>query len=181
MTDPNVAGQAYSLTVLAPIDSERVSDLVNYLDNVGSEDASPLSKVGATHFARWVVMDAPVFEGGWQRRDGWSYPRLLFTSNFDGALDPYLERLRVGLGECADKVWGHCLGYPGSEQPSAFAGWIKRNQIDSSLFYAAYGGMTVEDVLRSLETRKQLTEFAIAHQGDSPDDLRAAFLGEFQP
>jgi hypothetical protein len=93
MADPNVAGQAYSLTVLAPIDSKRVSDLVNYLDNVGSEDASPLSKVGATHFARWVVMDAPVFEGGWQRRDGWRAPRLLFTSNFDGELDPYLERL----------------------------------------------------------------------------------------
>jgi hypothetical protein len=41
--------------------------------------------------------------------------------------------------------------------------------------------MTVEEVLGSLETRKQLTEFAIAHQGDSPDALQAAFLSEFQP
>jgi hypothetical protein len=180
MADPNVSGQAYSLTVLAPIVSERVSDLVNYLDNVGSGDASPLSKVGSTHFARWVVMDAPVFEGGRQRRDGWSAPRLLFTSNFDGKLDPYLDRLREGLGECADKVWGHCLDYPGSEHPAAFAAWIKRNQIDSSLFYAAYGEMTVEDVLRSLRIRHQLTEFAIAHQGAQPVELRAAFLSEFQ-
>jgi hypothetical protein len=181
MGDSNVSGQAYSLTVMAPIVSEKVSHLVNYLDDLGSGDQSPLARVSSTHFARWVVMDAPVFEGGHQRRDGWSAPRLLFTSNFDGALEPYLESLRVGLGEDANTIWGHCKDFPGVADAGAFAAWIKRNQIDSSLFYAAYGEMTVEDVLNSLETRRRLTEFAAANQGGSAAGLRDAFLREFSP
>jgi hypothetical protein len=180
MADSNVSGQAYSLTVMAPIASEEVSDLVNYLDNLGSAGNSPLARVGSTHFARWVVMDAPVFEGGRQRkRDSWRAPRLLFTSNFDGELDPYIERLRIGLGEDADRIWGYCKDYPGTAQPVPFSRWIKRNQIDSSFFYAAYGRMTVEDVERSLARRLQLTEFAASHQGTPPAELQAAFLAEF--
>jgi hypothetical protein len=179
MADSNVSGQAYSLTVMAPIVAEKVSPLVNYLDGLGSGDESPLKNVEHTHFARWVVMDAPVFEGGHQRHDSWSAPRLLFTSNFDGDLDRYLECLRVGLGEAADKVWGFCKDYPGSEDPAEFSAWIKRNQIDSSLFYTAYGEMTVEDVISSLSMRRRLTQFAATHQGSSDAELKAAFLQEF--
>jgi hypothetical protein len=179
MADSNVNGQAYSLTVMAPIVSEKVSPLVNYLDGLGSGDKSPLAKVDHTHFARWVVMDAPVYEGGRQRHDSWSAPRLLFTSNFDGDLDRYLERLRVGLGEEADKIWGHCKDYPGAGNAAEFAAWIKRNQVDSSLFYAAYGDMTVEEVRDNLVLRSRLTQFAGANQGKAPAELKAAFLREF--
>jgi len=180
MGDSNVSGQAYALTVMAPIVSEEVSELVNYLDNLGSGNASPLSKVGGTHFARWVVMDNLVFEGGRQRPDSWSGPRLLFTSNFDGSLDSYLDRLHSGLGECADLVWGHCRDYPQGQGLQAFSDWIKRYQIDTSLFYAAYGKMTVENVLHSLDVRSRLAAFAGRHQGASAAELKAAFLQEFQ-
>ncbi|MGN6815774.1 MAG: hypothetical protein ACTHK3_06785 [Solirubrobacterales bacterium] len=181
MSNSNVSGQAYALTVMAPIVSEGVSELVNYLDNLGSGDDSPLSKVGRTHFARWVVIDALVFEGGRQRPDSWSGPRLLFTSNFDGSLDSYLERLHTGLGECADRVWGYCKDYPQGQGLQAFGDWIKRYQIDTSLFYAAYGETTVEDVLDSLDVRSRLATFAGRHQGATAAELKAAFLKEFQP
>lgn len=179
MGDSNVSGQAYALTVMAPIVSEEVSELVNYLDNLGSGNNSPLSKVGGTHFARWVVMDALVFEGGWQRRDSWSGPRLLFTSNFDGSLDSYIERLHAGLGEHADRIWGYCKDYPQGQGLRAFGAWIERYQVDTSLFYAAYGEMTVEDVLASLDVRSRLAAFAGRHQGASAAELKAAFLQEF--
>ncbi len=179
MGNSNVSGKAYSLTVMAPIVSGRVSELVNYLDDLGSGDRSPLARVGSTHFARWVVMDEPVFEGGRQRHDSWSAPRLLFTSNFDGPRDPYLERLRVGLGEDADNVWGHCKGYPGHGDATAFAEWIRNHQVDSSLFYAAYGEQSVEEVLADLDIRHRLTVFAAQNQGASPAELKARFIAEF--
>jgi hypothetical protein len=179
MGDSNVSGQAYSLTVMTPIVSGRASELVNYLDDLGSGDSSPLARVGSTHFARWVVMDEPVFEGGHQRRDRWSGPRLLFTSNFDGPRDPYLERLRVALGEDADTIWGCCKGYPGHEDAAAFAEWIRDHQIDSSLFYAAYGDQSVEQVLADLDVRHRLTVFAARNQGSSAAELKANFIAEF--
>lgn len=179
MASGNVSGQAYSLTVMAPITSGRANELVNYLDDLGSGDLSPLAQVGGTHFARWVVMDAPVFEGGRQRHDSWSAPRLLFTSNFDGPLGPYLERLRTALGEQADQVWGHCDGFPGHQDAGAFAAWIQHHQVDSSLFYAAYGEQTVEEVQGNLAMRRRLTDFAAQNQGATPAELKARFIAEF--
>ena len=175
-TSKNTSGQAYSLTVLAPISSGRSSDLAAYLDDLGSGDASPLARVPSTHFARWAVLDAPVYEGGMQRRDSWGAPRLLFTSNFDGALAPYLEGLRTGLGAIADAVWGHCAGYPGHQSAAPFAAWMRAHQVTSSLFFAAYGEQTVEDVLRNLALRQWLMELAIDAQGMTDADLKAAFL-----
>lgn len=175
----NVSGQAYSLTVLAPIKSGESSELAAHLDGLGSGDASPLARVPATHFARWVVLDALIYEGGRQRYEAWSGPRLLFTSNFDGDLGPYLDGLRTGLGAEADAIWSHCEGYPGHENGAAFAAWMRRHQLTSSLFFAAYGDQTVEQVLRSLALRRELAAFALDAQGLSDAELKAAFLGEW--
>ena len=106
----NHSGQAYGLTVLTPILADGVSALAAHLDTFGPEAASPLARVPGTHFARWVILDDVVYQGGRQRRDALRASRLLFTSNFDGSLDGYLETLRSSLGADADAVWGHCAG-----------------------------------------------------------------------
>lgn len=176
----NISGQAYSLTVLTPIIDGHEAVLSQYLDGLQSGDGSPLAGVRGTHFARWVVMDDVIYQGPEQgERDHLQHPRLLFTSNFDGQLEPYLEALRTGLGGSADTIWGHCIGYPGTDDASAFAKYIRRHQIDSSLFFAAYGDRTVEDVTRSLALRTKLIDFALRAQGLAAPELKAAFLEEF--
>lgn len=175
----NKFGQAYGLTVLTPIASGRESGLVRQLDELEPGDRSPLARVPGTHFARWVVMEDVVYEGAPQRRDHLDLGRLIFTSNFDGELAPYLERLRVGLGEQADAIWGHCTGYPGSADASAFAAYLLAHQVDSSLFFAAYGDRTVEQVRGSLKGRRNLIEFALRAQAMSAAELRDAFREEF--
>jgi hypothetical protein len=177
----NVFGQAYSLTILTPIADGRESELANYLSGLQSGDQSPLAGVPGTHFARWVVIDDVISEGPAQGEpEHLQYARLLFTSNFDGDLDPYLDALRAGLGASADAIWGHCIGYPGSADGSAFAAYLRRHQIDSSLFFAAYGERTVEDVKRSLAVRTKLIDFALRAQGLAAPELKAAFLEEFK-
>jgi hypothetical protein len=175
----NVFGQAYSLTVLTPIIDGHETELAEYLDGLPSGDESPLAGVHGTHFARWVVIDDVIYQGPDQGpREHLQHPRLLFTSNFDGELEPYLEALRTGLGASADTIWGHCVGYPGRDEP-AFSRYLRHHQIDSSLFFAAYGDRTVEDVKRSLAVRAQLIDFALRAQGLAAPDLKAAFLQEF--
>jgi hypothetical protein len=177
----NVSGQAYSLTVLAPILDGHEAELVRYLNGLQSGDRSPLGRVRDTHFARWVVIDNVVYEGPDQGdRDQLQHARLLFTSNFDGQLDAYLEALRAGLGDSADAIWGHCIGYPGASDAGAFGEYLRHHQIDSSLFFAAYGDRTVEDVKRSLAVRTKFVGFAVRAQGLSAPDLKTAFLEEFR-
>lgn len=176
----NISGQAYSLTVLTPIIDGHETELAAYLNGLPGGDQSPLAGVPATHFARWVVIDDVVYEGPDEgEREHLRHPRLLFTSNFDGQLDPYLEALRTGLGAAADTIWGHCMDYPGRSDPSAFIAYMRHHQIDSSLFFAAYGDRTVEDVKRSLAVRTKLIDFALRAQGLAASDLKAGFVQEF--
>jgi hypothetical protein len=175
----NTSGQAYGLTVLAPIRSGHETALARCLDVLDGGDESPLARVPGTHFARWVVIGDVVYEGPRQRRDHLKLGRLLFTSNFDGPVMPYLEVLRTGLGEAADAIWGHCDGYPGSADPAAFAEYMRSNQVESSLFFAAYGDRTVDDVKRGLAERREVIDFALSGQGLSAAELKTAFIERF--
>lgn len=174
----NRSGQAYGLTVLTPVLDGHVSPLAARLGALGAAEASPLARVPGTHFARWVIVDDVVYEGGRQRRDTLAAARLLFTSNFDGPLGPYLEGLRTGLGEEADAIWGHCAGYPGRGDGGAFAGWLRAHQVESALFFGAYGDQTVATVRRNLDQRSRLMAFALEAQGLPPSDLQARFRAE---
>jgi hypothetical protein len=75
----------------------------------------------------------------------------------------------------ADAVWGHCVGYPGSRAAEVFADYFRRNQIDASLFMAAYPKATVEDVRVSLALRQRIIDFAVATQEFDAPTLLAAY------
>jgi hypothetical protein len=178
-SDHDVSGQARALTLLVPIEPGRESDLAALLDDLPAGAASPLANVRATHFARWVVVDQPVYEGPEQERDTWRAPRLLFTTNFDGPLDRYLEALRTGLGADGDAIFGHCRGYPGASDPQAWTAWVHAHRVGSSLFFAAYGEQTVEEVHTNLDLRARLIAFALDGQGLAPAELQARFKEAF--
>ena len=175
----NVSGQAYALAVLTPILPGREGELVAHLDSLGDGDASPLARVPGTHIARWVVIEDVIFQGAGQRKRDRLSPRLLFSSNFDGDLDAYLEGLRIGMAGDADAIWGHCQGYPGHGDGPAFAAWMRAHQLEAALFFAAYGDQTLHEVHANVATRARLIEFALEAQGLPPDDLRSRFLERF--
>ena len=92
-----------------------------------------------------------------------------------------LEALRTELAEDADAVWGHCAGYPGRADAPAFAAYFRNHQLESALFFAAYGDQTVAQVQGNLAQRTRLIEFAMAAQGLPPAELQARFHAEFPP
>lgn len=175
----NVSGQAYALTVLTPIEHGREEALTAYLDALGDGDASPLARVPGTHLARWVVIGQVKQQEGQRRRDALKAPRLLFTSNFDGELNPYLEALRTGLAGDADAIWGHCTGYPGHQDAAGFSAWLRRHQIEAALFFGAYGDQTVGEVHANVAARTGLIEFALDTRGLDAAALQARFLERF--
>lgn len=160
---------------MTPILEGHESALTHYLSTLKAGPASPLAGVAGTHFGRWVVIGDVTYEEAGQRPDHLSVGRLLFTSNFDGPLAAYLEQLRAGLGDVADAVWSHCRGYPGAADGAAFSKYMRSHQLESSLFFAAYGERTVDQVRRSLAARRQVIEFALRAQDMAAAELQAAF------
>jgi hypothetical protein len=61
----------------------------------------------------------------------------------------------------------------------AFTAYMRRHQIESALFFAAYGDRKVQDVKRSLAVRREVLDFALSAQGMSAEALHAAFKERF--
>jgi hypothetical protein len=175
----NVSGQAYALSVLTPILPDHEADLIAQLEAFGDGPASPLARVPGTHIARWVVIPHVIHQGGRQRKRDTLTPQLLFSSNHDGDVGAYLEGLRTGMGADADSVWSHCRGYPGHQDGPGFADWMRKHTLEAALFFAAYGGMTVEQVLVNIDRRRKLLELVTASPRTRGADLKTRFMETF--
>ncbi len=101
----NTSGQATAFMALTPISPGAEPALRSYLEAL-PQDASPLARLAGTHFARWVILPDWVNDPGQSRQDHLGGPYLIFTSNFDGPLDPYLDELCAKLAAEAREIWG---------------------------------------------------------------------------
>ncbi len=109
-----------------------------------------LARVGTIHFARWVFLD--------DRR------RLFFASNYDGALDSYMDDFINKAGFGLNLVFGNGVGYPrtrfliggGANDEQAFKAFLRRHQARTDVWYKAYPGLTTFDLTRNSKVREGL-------------------------
>src|SRR5258708_3809801 len=178
---PNQSGNIYGLTILSPIINGADGDVSHdcaireYLANLPRDHRSLFAKVSSTHLARRVVMDDVVFVGTPAREEHLQSKYLVFETNFDGDLDAYLTRMAREAPEEVHAVWRHCVGYPGVQDPAAFAGYMKECQIETTFFFAAVNNKTVQQTLRALKVQSGLAHFIEANQGKCAGDTQAAF------
>jgi hypothetical protein len=178
MSRSDRSGQAHALTAITPILGGEEDALRRYLESL-PRDPSPLAKVPGTHFGRWVIV--PRFEGAGEGEkpppDKLASQYLLFTSSFDGPLDPYLDALCDRLAPEAREIWGRCAGWPGDGP--ALKRYLIDHSVKSGFFVAAYGQSTLPEVREALDVRERVIDFAVAAQAMAPAELQRAFHDEF--
>lgn len=168
---------AAALMVLTPIKAGREEDLSGYLE--GLRSSNPLARSPRTHFARWVILDQFVKDPTQPRADPLGSRYLIFTSNFDGPVDSYLDDFCRELAAEAANIWGLCIGCPEPAAGSPLKQYLMHNSIPTGLFFAAYPDASVEQVRHSLGVREKMIGFAVNAQAMDPADLHRAFLEEF--
>ena len=173
----DVSGQAYALMVMTPIVPGEEAALREYLEGL-PQDGSPLERLTRTHFARWVIVPDFVHEPEQPSEDPLGCQYLVFTSNFDGELDSYLDELCERLAPEAREIWGRCAGCPEGAEGAALKAYLLHNQIHTGLFVAAYPDATVARVRQALRVRQRLIDFAVRSQGLSAAELKSAFSEE---
>jgi hypothetical protein len=174
----NSSGQATAFMALTPIRPGAESELRSYVESL-PRAGSPLARLGGTHFARWVILDDWVNDPSQPRQDHLQSHYLIFTSNFDGPLDPYLDELCVKLAPEAREIWGRCVGCPPDATGPQLKAYLLHNRIETGFFVAAYPHATVPQVKAALAAREQLIAFAVRAQEMRADDLQRTFLEEF--
>ena len=184
----NVNGEMYGLTALSPIISGRNDGDANggqphyaaireYLARMPNGPASPLAKVESTHFARWVVMDDVTYLGRPAKLDNLKSRYLMFTSNFYGGLEAYLESLAREMPDVVEALWSHCAGYSGL---SNFSAYIAKCQIETTFYFADVNDKTVPEILKALQLQGGLAAFIEESQGTPPEALKASFEAFFR-
>ena len=172
-------GNAYALTTFARLHDGCAEDVEAYLSALPIGADSPFARIGTLHIARVQLFRALVHQGPRQAKtDTLQHAHVVFTSTIDGALNPYLEQLRVLVPEC-DAWWGQCVGYPGLGDPRAFRSWVRSIQARPGLFRSAMPDATVAEVHAALALREQVIDFAVDAQGVDAQTLRARFRGTF--
>jgi hypothetical protein len=177
----NVSGQAYAFMAMTPVKPGEEDALATYLRGLRDGGPSPFARVARTHLARFVIVPDFHNDRTWRQRkeEHLDVPYLIFTSNFDGALDSYLDELCEALGPEAQQIWGRCIGCPEKAGGAALKQYLKHNQINTGIFFAAYGAAPTGKVKQALAHREQVMEFARTSQGLDPAALQRAFLAQF--
>jgi hypothetical protein len=167
----NQRGRSYAFTSLTPIKPGGASALELTLQRYENE-RSPFRYLSEVHCVRLVVIEQ--LKTGWfgvpEPRPQLSSRYLLFAADITAPYDAYalpdrfLERMYVSLRDEVHAVWGHCYGFATARDPAQFADWLKKSQLDTSLYFVGYPDATPEEVGRALEVRDELIEFARTHQ-----------------
>lgn len=174
---------ATPMTVLTPVLPGDEPALAADLAGLPRGRSSPFRRLPGTHFARWVVIDGVPsdFPGAPWPPAPLRMHYLLYTSTFNSPVEDHVEELRVHLGAEADRVWGHCVGYPGSAAREAFHRYLAHNALRVRQWFPAYSA-TVAEVHRALDLRER--HIALADRLQRVDDgkeLLAGFTEAFPP
>lgn len=111
-----------------------------------------LTRVQTIHFARWVYFD--------------NKRRVMFCSNYDGALESYMDDFVNKVAWGLNLVFSNGVGYPstrflikgGAEQESKFKRFLRNRQQATPVWYKAYPGLTAIDLDRHSQIRAGLEQ-----------------------
>jgi hypothetical protein len=107
--------------------------------------------------------------------DGTSY--LLYGSEFDGPASAYLDAL-ARLPE-AREVFGHCAGYRDDGRPETLLEYLAAHRVRPGYSVVAYPEAGLDEVLRSLELRREVADFAVRTRGLDAAALKREWLATF--
>lgn len=178
---PNKSGQAYALTTLCPLlpsegESESPTVIVReFLNTTGVDESSPMARVPNTYMCRFAVLSDVFYEGKPAELDHLKSDYLVFVCDLHGDLTTYLKGMWVHAEDFVRKLWKHCVGFEGIHDAPAFAKYIRRCRVETTFYFNGSNDEPLEEQLKGLYLKQELSRFAYEHQGLRPDKLQKAF------
>lgn len=172
-----------ALTVVTPIDPERVEALSDFLTAIGDDvtrnEHVPFGDLKTVHFARWVILPARESETG-----GAPYPpQLVYSCSLDGTAQEHVAELLREARAGVDRIYGHCLGFPTGADATAVqvAAYLLGHAVRPSIFFVGMQGLTVARVHEDARLREVIEEHLDAEgarsghfAGATPADVRTS-------
>jgi hypothetical protein len=179
---PNQSGNAYGLTTLCPLvpesgrDASPESLLRDYLNDLPTDDGSPMAAVPNTYLCRFFVLNDVPYQGKPAHLDHLKSKYLVFIAELHGDLDTYLRGMWQNAEPFVRKTWQYCVAFEKSVRDAAsFAAYIKRCQVETTFYFNGSTDEPLSEQLKALYLKQELSKFAYAHQGLPAAELQSAF------
>jgi Dyp-type peroxidase family len=131
-----------------------------------------LGKIGTIHFARWVTLPGT--------------GDYIFTSNFDGSWESYLEDFITKSHEGLTAAWTNCLGFPktknlvqfGATDGERFKRFARHSMIHTAFWYSAYPTISTDQIRANSKIRRAI---ALAESDEEAATMLALFGSAVRP
>jgi hypothetical protein len=174
----NVAGKAYVMNALSPIRPWLTwVERLNYMAGRAiPATLGPLLGLSFIYFARWAIIKRDQWPDLGQGKQKLRNDYLLFTSNFNGTWDQYLDAFSDGNPTGVDLAWLTSTKFPHSIPSTPFKDYIRVNQIDTDYYYNATPGAAQRDIKSALRVRRAILDLAEKHANLPPADFQKAYI-----
>jgi len=178
---PNKNGNAYALTTLCPLladsgrDESPLAIVRDRLDAFPTDHLSPMATVPNTYFSRIFVLDDVVYEAKPANLDRLESNYLVFTADFYGELEPYLQGMWKEAEPFIKDVWEFCVGFTEVRDAASFARYIRRCQVETTFYFVGSTDEPLAEQLKSLYLKQEFSKFVCEHQGWPAAKLQTAF------
>jgi hypothetical protein len=170
----NIEGRAQAITVMSPI-KPFWSLWLRVLFRLTRQFPSitgPLRGVSFIHFARWNLVTRIPYNGPPQKHECLNYTYLLFTSNFNGTWDQYIDAFSYTVARQMSLIWGSSFGFPGPMPVQPFKDYIRRNEFLANHYYSAYPGASTTNIRSALELKRQFDAFQKETRQMPPEEFQ---------
>jgi hypothetical protein len=176
----NVAGKAYIMNALSPMRPWLTwAERLNYMGARSLPSfLAPLLGLSFIHFARWVIIKRDQWPDLGQGKQKLRNDYLLFSSNFNGTWDQYLDAFSDGNPKGVDEAWFSSTKFPHSIPSTPFKEYIRANQIDTDYYYNATPGAAQRDIRSALRVRRAILNLAGQHASLAPAEFQKAYITE---
>jgi hypothetical protein len=118
-----------------------------------------LRKLSFIHYARWTVLRRIPQNGPPQQPEHLNHEYLLFTSNFNGTWDQYIDAFSEVVPWRMRMIWSSSFGFPGPKPAEHLKDYVRRNAFFTDHYYAAYPDASTTLVLSALALRRNFERF----------------------
>lgn len=169
------------LTLLSPIkngavDEQSFASLTRrYLQSLESHDLSPMAKVPNTFLCRFFILNDVFYEGSPAQEDHLQSKYLVFCCNFHGDTETYLRGFWQNAKQHIREAWRYCVAFEQVSDANSFIDYIKKCTVNTTFYFNGSSGAPLAEQLKALYLKQEFSQFACDTQGQSPQQLRAAF------
>jgi hypothetical protein len=152
------------ITLITPVKESMHDQLFAFLEQLKQELNNHMKvsfeKIGTIHFLRWFVIDYEKSNSNLT-----STPKLVFSSNFDGAIDQQIIDLCTKASDVIDKIYSCCEGYPTAIEITLEKriAYLKKWLVPPSAFYRGSPNRSLQQILNENKLRDFIREYLDSH------------------